>query len=92
LSDDGSGFETSVIANVPAFQHLLFDYNVWKKSDPDLLCCVFINMRQLVTKSSKKMDNIAILRSLDAIEKLFLVVMDVRTPPRVADVCIAMIG
>ena len=92
LHDDGNGFETSMIANVPAFYHLLFDYNMWKKADPDLTCCVYLNIRHLINKSARRLDNIAILRSLDAMEKLFLIVLDVTTPRRLTEICLAIIG
>ena len=92
MHDDGNGFENSTITNIPAFQHLLLDYTVWKKADPDLICCVFINMRQLVTKSSRKLDNITILRSLDIIEKLFNIVFDFEASPRLSEICLAILG
>ena len=92
LHDDGNGFETSTITNIPAFQHLILDYNVWRKAEPELICCVYLNLRQLVTKSSRRIENVSLLRSLEAVDKLFSLVIDTATNPRLAEICCAIIG
>jgi hypothetical protein len=92
LHDDGNGFETSVITNVPAFQHLLLDYNVWRKSNAELVSCLYINIRQLISKSTRRLDNISVLRSLDLVEKLFNIIMDFKGPPRLVEICFAILG
>ena len=90
--DDGGGFEKSVIVNNTAFRHLILDYNMWRKVDPELVCCVLINVGQLITQSMHSTTNVAALRSMDAIDKLLHIALDKTSHHRLVQYSCLLIG
>ena len=91
VTEDPSGPEAAIITNVFGFQHLIMDYQVWAKADHNLIACLYLNIHQLASKSSKKIDNISTLRFLDALDKLFSLLMKPTSPVPLTEILVSII-
>eukprot|EP00042_Codosiga_hollandica_P047251 m.509842 g.509842 ORF g.509842 m.509842 type:complete len:3508 (+) comp57411_c0_seq1:30-10553(+) len=86
-----NSLDSTILTNHSALQHLILDFQMWRKTDVDLVCCLFFSLQQLVSVSRMKSENIDALRQLEAIEKLIGIVQDTDVSPRVNDAALALL-
>ncbi|XP_035824115.1 WD repeat and FYVE domain-containing protein 3 isoform X2 [Aplysia californica] len=73
-----SGRETSLIPNVPAFQDLLCDLEIWHEAPGDLQRSLYEHFYELLTDSSEQRSNHSIMRKLGLTNKLLHILKDPR--------------
>uniref|UniRef100_A0AAG5D448 DUF4704 domain-containing protein n=1 Tax=Anopheles atroparvus TaxID=41427 RepID=A0AAG5D448_ANOAO len=72
-----SGYETSTIPNVTAFQDLLCDFDIWLDGANDLIRSLLEHLLELGTESNEKFANIRIMQDLQCLAKLLFIIEDV---------------
>ncbi|XP_053674040.1 WD repeat and FYVE domain-containing protein 3 [Anopheles nili] len=72
-----SGYESSTIPNVIAFQDLLCDFPIWTDPSNDLIRPLLEHLLELVTESNEKIANIKIMQDLQCVSKLLCIIEDI---------------
>ncbi|XP_017775866.1 PREDICTED: WD repeat and FYVE domain-containing protein 3 isoform X2 [Nicrophorus vespilloides] len=73
-----SGRETSTIPNVPAFQDLLCDLDVWHEAPGELLRSHLEHLYELAAECSEKRNNTWMMRDLNLVTKLLHITPEVK--------------
>ncbi|XP_058177691.1 WD repeat and FYVE domain-containing protein 3 [Anopheles ziemanni] len=72
-----SGYETSTIPNITAFQDLLCDFDIWLDGSNDLIRSLLEHLLELGTESNEKFANIRIMQDLQCLAKLLFIIDEI---------------